>query len=918
MRDFRSELFKLVASSDLQGLKLLYKEVPGFLEESKVLVQSEDNENTALHVAIANNDFEMSKYLLEIGFSPNQKGLADNTPLHWAGIRGNLEMIKLLLENGAEFNNEENYEGLRFADYVIINEEATREFIIPLSKVLEESRYSDKNECGFYVPSYCSDSRSTPTLISDSKSFADGRAGGLDTRGSVAAADSATALAKVEKSLIVSLSKIDPDTQLLPCGRYLPLTLLTHLYYHPFSPETNRPDYISLVALAMFHEKSFSGTEIRTDPNFYSHELLFQFNTLNLDIEDRDGQSLFVFLRDNPSAIELIPDKIRFIGERQMELFEQLKGRFAENPSLIKNFSDDVITKYDDLEDVVEACFQGKDGYPNLGLYVRAEDELRLSDIESKNGRYLKNLIINSDYNNTRSYSLLGRLSGIYLNNHPIKLQGVFKLLELCGQELNRQRLTALDRTLDLKGALDHGLIKIETLIYLRAEYFYQSLQQQLGMMSSLKKGILSSTNDFAKSAYHLLERYNSRSLEDKYVDTIGYDLDGNRKKNLENELTSSDIEKFKVLVIAYSGYIRDWFSFCVTRLDLPIERINAIVNIVGFDIQSYFYNINPNFLNQLFSLGKYNSEVVIWAIQNGAKLKAPNTNIIYLLSLLPLLQKRENIVKAGNFVASLLAQEVDVLEVAKKYIETNIFLSLGREQLAKARAFINSSAYKRITRMFSSASALVDVLRRDVSADQDKMIEALNNFYIISLNRHLDVSMFRALIDYVESNSMSENHGITEKLKKIEGVNFEPRKVVAYLEKNSEEGPEFIANYLEQLNSFLTSKAKFVDIPEVIAAIEDFILCNPRLSEREVLENFAELKRLGECFPSAVAGRSRREQFEASSALSEFFTLDESEQLVAKAKISAEVTEGLELRTGLEHERGGAAAGGGGRRRGR
>jgi len=58
----------------------------------------------ALHSAVAKENFELCKLLIEYGVNVNATQMQNVTALHSAAHRGNLKIVKLLVESGAETN----------------------------------------------------------------------------------------------------------------------------------------------------------------------------------------------------------------------------------------------------------------------------------------------------------------------------------------------------------------------------------------------------------------------------------------------------------------------------------------------------------------------------------------------------------------------------------------------------------------------------------------------------------------------------------------------------------------------------------------------------------------------------------------------------------------------------------------------
>lgn len=58
----------------------------------------------ALHSAVAKENFELCKLLIEYGVNVNARQIQNVTALHSAAHRANLKLVQLLVENGAEIN----------------------------------------------------------------------------------------------------------------------------------------------------------------------------------------------------------------------------------------------------------------------------------------------------------------------------------------------------------------------------------------------------------------------------------------------------------------------------------------------------------------------------------------------------------------------------------------------------------------------------------------------------------------------------------------------------------------------------------------------------------------------------------------------------------------------------------------------
>ena len=68
------------------------------------LAASNASKVNALHSAVAKENYELCKLLLEQGAKVNSTQMQNVTALHSAAHRGNLKMVQLLVDNGAEIN----------------------------------------------------------------------------------------------------------------------------------------------------------------------------------------------------------------------------------------------------------------------------------------------------------------------------------------------------------------------------------------------------------------------------------------------------------------------------------------------------------------------------------------------------------------------------------------------------------------------------------------------------------------------------------------------------------------------------------------------------------------------------------------------------------------------------------------------
>lgn len=104
---------------DALGIKdgIKKKEFVGYLLDKKIDIYNtlETNETSALDYVITNNDYNMTKLLLEHGANPNQHFKYGKTPLYESFYNSSVEIMKLLLEYKANVN-ETTYNGRTLLD----------------------------------------------------------------------------------------------------------------------------------------------------------------------------------------------------------------------------------------------------------------------------------------------------------------------------------------------------------------------------------------------------------------------------------------------------------------------------------------------------------------------------------------------------------------------------------------------------------------------------------------------------------------------------------------------------------------------------------------------------------------------------------------------------------------------------------
>ena len=88
---------------DLETVKALFK------RDHRLVLNGDDNGNTALHFAADKGRIEIAKFLLASGADVNATEKKGNTPLHRAAENGDRDFAELLLANGADVNATNNY-----------------------------------------------------------------------------------------------------------------------------------------------------------------------------------------------------------------------------------------------------------------------------------------------------------------------------------------------------------------------------------------------------------------------------------------------------------------------------------------------------------------------------------------------------------------------------------------------------------------------------------------------------------------------------------------------------------------------------------------------------------------------------------------------------------------------------------------
>jgi uncharacterized protein len=95
------ELYNAIANSNNKRVKEIIK------KNSKIL-KVETTNGSWLHVASRNNNFEIVKFLVDLGMDINKKGgISNEMPINLAVSEGNIELVKYYLKKGAIFDESE-------------------------------------------------------------------------------------------------------------------------------------------------------------------------------------------------------------------------------------------------------------------------------------------------------------------------------------------------------------------------------------------------------------------------------------------------------------------------------------------------------------------------------------------------------------------------------------------------------------------------------------------------------------------------------------------------------------------------------------------------------------------------------------------------------------------------------------------
>lgn len=142
-----SVFFKAVESKN-------YKTVESFINKKVNLEEKNNNDETALSIAVQNNDIQMAKLLVENGANVNIAKKDEWSRSYLAEALSNefIDMAKLLIEYGADANDEFWVQRFGYQDYLTPLIWACDKDDLELCKILIEAGASIHKEYGGYTP----------------------------------------------------------------------------------------------------------------------------------------------------------------------------------------------------------------------------------------------------------------------------------------------------------------------------------------------------------------------------------------------------------------------------------------------------------------------------------------------------------------------------------------------------------------------------------------------------------------------------------------------------------------------------------------------------------------------------------------------------------------------------------------------
>ncbi|MCG3110159.1 putative ankyrin repeat protein [Metallosphaera sp. J1] len=95
MQNYCSKIFNWISEGNSEKLKEMDK---------RNLMRCLKDGRNPLHEACFQGEIEIVRYLLDLGFDPNEEDAEGNSPIHLAFCNGNVEVVKLLVNRGADPN----------------------------------------------------------------------------------------------------------------------------------------------------------------------------------------------------------------------------------------------------------------------------------------------------------------------------------------------------------------------------------------------------------------------------------------------------------------------------------------------------------------------------------------------------------------------------------------------------------------------------------------------------------------------------------------------------------------------------------------------------------------------------------------------------------------------------------------------
>lgn len=110
--NLNKQLYTAVLVGKYESIEQLIKEGANLhIQEGKILLQYDNDENTLLHIAARNGDLEIVKLLISLGARIDARNRRLQTPLLWAIHNGHLDLVNFFIEHGSNILIRENEGG---------------------------------------------------------------------------------------------------------------------------------------------------------------------------------------------------------------------------------------------------------------------------------------------------------------------------------------------------------------------------------------------------------------------------------------------------------------------------------------------------------------------------------------------------------------------------------------------------------------------------------------------------------------------------------------------------------------------------------------------------------------------------------------------------------------------------------------